>query len=80
MSQVRKIAREERLREMLLRLAAARGPMAEEAVEALCRLDIGLYGVCAECDKTIPVARLRAIPEATRCVDCQSELEQRSAA
>ena len=75
-----KTARTERLRDTLLRLAVTCGPMAMEAAEALHRLDNGLYGVCADCDKTIPKARLRVIPEATRCVDCQCEREQLSAA
>lgn len=30
----------------------------------------GSYGTCADCDTAIPVARLDALPYATRCVDC----------
>ena len=69
------------LREKLLRLAAARGDHrsreAEEALGALCRLENGTYGICAECSRTIPEKRLHAKPEAIRCVGCQSirELE-----
>lgn len=44
------------------------------------RLEQGGYGICSDCDKPIPQARLRAVPEATRCVHCQHEREQRSAA
>jgi len=37
---------------------------------ALSRLDAGSYGVCADCGKEIPPARLEARPAAATCVDC----------
>jgi RNA polymerase-binding protein DksA len=33
-------------------------------------IDEGTYGDCADCGKPIPVARLDALPYATRCVEC----------
>ena len=33
-------------------------------------------GICLDCGEPIPEARRRAVPEATRCVACQTELEQ----
>jgi RNA polymerase-binding transcription factor DksA len=53
---------------------------ATEAVDALRRIRDGTYGICADCGKRIPAARLQAKPEATRCVACQTEYERRSAA
>jgi len=53
---------------------------ATEAVDALRRIRDGTYGICADCRKRIPAARLQAKPEATRCVACQTEYERRSAA
>ncbi len=38
---------------------------------ALARLKSGKYGVCSECGSEIPAARLRAMPFAERCRDCQ---------
>jgi RNA polymerase-binding transcription factor len=38
---------------------------------ALRRLEQGTYGTCADCDAPIPPARLRALPFAERCRDCQ---------
>ncbi|WP_052460462.1 TraR/DksA family transcriptional regulator [Microbacterium gorillae] len=35
------------------------------------RMDAGEYGVCIDCGRAIPVARLRARPFATRCVACE---------
>ncbi len=54
-------------------------PRAAEAMEAIRRMDAGVYGLCASCSKKIPAARLEAKPEATLCVDCQSEREYRRA-
>jgi len=34
-----------------------------------------LYGICEECGKQIPKARLLIIPEAVLCVPCQEDLE-----
>jgi len=67
------------LREKLRRLAAAKADhcsrKAEEAREALFRLENGVYGICMDCDRTIPEKRLDAKPEAIRCIGCQSARE-----
>jgi DnaK suppressor protein len=44
---------------------------------ALERLDAGTYGQCTDCGVTIPPARLNAYPTAKRCIDCQTQKEQR---
>lgn len=41
-----------------------------EVTRALRRLEDGTYGLCGSCGKPIAVARLNALPEATRCMDC----------
>jgi RNA polymerase-binding transcription factor DksA len=41
-----------------------------EIDDALERWGAGAYGICSDCDRGIPVARLRARPFATRCVAC----------
>jgi DnaK suppressor protein len=43
--------------------------------EALRRLDEGTYGNCFECGDEISEARLRALPFAVRCKDCEEERE-----
>jgi len=45
---------------------------------ALERLANGQYGFCQDCEAFIGVARLRALPFAQRCRDCQSRAEQRA--
>ncbi|OYU46583.1 MAG: hypothetical protein CFE44_01340 [Burkholderiales bacterium PBB4] len=37
----------------------------------------GSYGLCAVCGSAIPDARLRAAPQALRCVACQTATEAR---
>ena len=43
--------------------------------EALRRLDEGTYGDCFECGDEISEARLRALPFAVRCKDCEEARE-----
>ena len=42
---------------------------------ALARLQAGEYGICHDCEEEIPEKRLRAMPFATRCRDCQESAE-----
>ncbi len=37
---------------------------------ALEKIEDGTYGACERCGEDIGVDRLRAVPEATHCVDC----------
>jgi DnaK suppressor protein len=46
---------------------------------ALERLEEGRYGLCTECGDPISEARLKALPFADRCRDCESDREHRSA-
>jgi DnaK suppressor protein len=46
--------------------------------DALQRLAEGRYGFCQECDEFVGVPRLRALPFAQRCRDCQGRAEQRA--
>lgn len=42
---------------------------------ALARIEDGSYGICVDCGADIAAARLRAAPEALRCVACQGRFE-----
>lgn len=44
---------------------------------ALARLEQGRYGKCIKCGKKIPEDRLRAIPYALMCIECQSQAERK---
>ena len=41
--------------------------------QALARVENGTYGTCGECGEDIPVERLKALPFALLCVDCQEK-------
>ena len=43
--------------------------------EALARLEDGTYGYCFECGEDIAEQRLRALPFAVRCKDCEEARE-----
>lgn len=43
---------------------------------ALQRLDEGKYGICARCGNEINPERLKAIPYAALCVNCQERFER----
>jgi DnaK suppressor protein len=43
---------------------------------ALQRIERGKYGICEDCGKRIPPARLRAMPFAYLCVECKQRDEQ----
>jgi DnaK suppressor protein len=47
--------------------------------EALTRLEDGRYGICLGCRLPIPIERLRAVPFAAYCVDCQETRNRRRA-
>ena len=46
--------------------------------QAVRRLEKGTYGICMECKTEINEARLKALPFAALCRDCQAAEEQRT--
>ena len=56
-------------------LMNSEGETLTEIEGALVRIEEGVYGQCAECEKKIPKTRLKAIPFTPYCVKCASELE-----
>ncbi len=45
--------------------------------DAFSRLERGRYGLCEKCRQEIPVERLRAVPFAAYCIDCQAKRNER---
>ena len=43
---------------------------------ALTRIADGTYGECLNCEKTIGVKRLEALPSTPYCIDCQEKIEK----
>ena len=56
-------------------LIQMKGETLNKVNEALRRLDEGSYGNCFECGDEIAHARLRALPFAVRCIDCEEARE-----
>ncbi len=48
---------------------------ARRLADALERIRVGTYGVCRVCGERIPLARLKAIPDADTCLRCQTSIE-----
>ena len=44
--------------------------------QALARINAGDYGACQGCDNPIPLPRLKALPHARLCIQCQIKLEK----
>ncbi len=44
---------------------------------ALSRLERGRYGICEKCKEEIPIERLKAVPFAAYCIDCQKTRNER---
>ena len=70
-----------RIRSILLQVTKDRSTAhssqrADEAGGALLRLVEGAYGICVDCGRNIPEARLSVMPEAARCLECQSARER----
>lgn len=53
-------------------LAARTARDLAEIDAALARLRLGCYGQCVRCDGRIPIARLRALPQAALCLPCSA--------
>ena len=47
--------------------------LVETAIE---NIENNCYGICSECEKPIPLARLEVMPFAIHCVQCLSKLEE----
>ncbi len=44
---------------------------------ALDRMNRGIYGICENCEESISLERLKSLPYARFCVDCQAERERK---
>jgi DnaK suppressor protein len=64
--------------EMQVVLMGQRTQQVPQIQDALERLSAGRYGLCQDCETFIGVPRLRALPFARRCRDCQGQAEQRA--
>lgn len=64
------------MREHDLRLQTRAKERIEHIERALQAIREGTYGVCVACGQPIPEGRLRAMPDAERCVPCQTKADR----
>jgi DnaK suppressor protein len=62
--------------DIAISLLQMRAEMLTRIEQAIQRLDAGRYGSCTECGCDISERRLRALPFAVRCQECEGEREQ----
>lgn len=68
-------------RNSMLRMRDRERKLIFKMEEALQRLEAGEFGICEECGEEIGIARLKARPVTTLCIQCKSdqELEEKKA-
>jgi DnaK suppressor protein len=59
-----------------LRLANNQQQELLEIRDAFDRMDRGVYGICQNCGESVSLERLRRLPYARFCIDCQSAQEK----
>ena len=62
-------------REMGFLFAAREEKFVTHLEEALSRIKDGTFGICRSCGEGISKPRLKAVPNATECIDCKSKRE-----
>ena len=63
-------------RAFTLRLRDRERKLIKKIQQALTRIEEGEFGVCVECGDDIGIARLKARPMTTLCINCKSKQEQ----
>lgn len=66
----------DQLRDMRLSLTEGESRKARMIEGALLRITRGEFGECVDCGTTIATERLRLVPWAPRCFDCQDRAER----
>ena len=65
-------------RELSMNIASNEQEIIYEIDDALKRIDDATYGDCQQCGKSISLSRLKAVPYALLCIECQRGKEQKS--
>ena len=64
-------------REMAIRRIELDFSKVQNVRSALQRIADGTYGICSQCENEIPGKRLKAVPWASFCLDCQDSADRR---
>ncbi len=63
--------------EISSKLAEVESRELQSVEKAIKMMDEGTFGKCECCKRSIPLARLQALPYASACIDCQRAAEDR---
>jgi len=63
-------------RELAMHGLDRRAGLARQLRSAINRIEDGTYGICCECEEEIAPKRLRAIPWAELCIQCQEAADR----
>ena len=61
---------------IMLSISESERTLLDQVDDALQRIELGSYGECANCQREISEARIKAVPYAQYCIDCQDLLER----
>lgn len=64
-------------REFSLSLASNERKVIYELDDALKKIEEGTFGICEDCQNLISKNRLKAVPQARLCINCQEKREKR---
>ena len=64
-------------RELSANIVSSEQQLLYQIDDALKRLDDGTFGACLQCTHPITLSRLKAVPYASLCIECQRAKEQK---
>jgi len=62
-------------RNFMLRIRDRESKLIKKIKKALVRLEKGTFGICDKCGEDIGLARLKARPVTTQCIECKTKEE-----
>ena len=62
-------------RNFMLRIRDREHKLIKKVKKALDRIESGTFGICDKCGEDISIARLKARPVTTQCIDCKTKEE-----
>ena len=65
-------------RELSMNIVSSEQEILYQIDDALKRLDEGSFGTCQQCNQSILMSRLKAVPYASLCISCQRVKEQKN--
>ena len=65
-------------RELSMNIISSEQEVLYQIEDALKRVEDGSFGICQQCNKPISMSRLKAVPYASLCIECQRAKEHKS--